>query len=359
MTAKSIKRCKPQPLKPKTKLTYLPDRVPGFGRIKRGRGIFYIDRLGNRVTDEKKLKRFRALAIPPAWKEVWISPSRKGHLQATGIDEQGRKQYVYHPEWTVERQQEKIQRMLAFGKVLPAIRQQMAKDMRRKSLVKEKAVAIALNVMEETLIRVGNERYLQKYSSHGLTTLKKKHIGISQNTIEFCFRGKKNVRQEIQLRNARLAAKLVEMQKLPGPFFFQYMDGAGHRYRLHARDINGYLQQHTDMEFSSKDYRTWYAALWTFCLLAKCPEYTDEKMCKANIIRVLDAVSERLGNTRSVCKQYYVPDSLLSAYEDGSLAPYLIKYQQNNRKQTAKQAEMQLLAFLSDLFSAKGSPQEV
>src|SRR5690606_6889436 len=121
------------------------------------------------------------------WKEVWISPSRKGHLQATGIDEQVRKQYVYHPEWTVERQQEKIQRMLAFGKVLPAIRQQMAKDMRRKSLVKEKAVAIALNVMEETLIRVGNERYLQKYSSHGLTTLKKKHIGISQNTIEFCF----------------------------------------------------------------------------------------------------------------------------------------------------------------------------
>lgn len=351
MTGKSIKRSEGQPLKPKTKLTYLPDRVPGFGRVKKGRGVFYIDRQGNRVTDEKKLKRFQALAIPPAWKEVWISPSGKGHLQATGIDEQGRKQYVYHPKWTIERQQEKIHRMLAFGKVLPTIRQHTAKDMRRKTLVKEKAVAIALKVIEETLIRVGNEQYLQKYSSHGLTTLKKKHICISENSIEFCFRGKKKVHQEIQLRNAPLAAKLAEMQRLSGPFFFQYLDGTGHRYRLHARDINGYLQQHTDMEFSSKDYRTWYAGLWTFRLLAKCPEFTDEKTCKANIIHVLDAVSERLGNTRSVCKQYYVPDSLLAAYEDGSLIPYLVKYRQNNRMQTAKQAETQLLAFFRQFIS--------
>jgi len=310
------------------------------------------------------------LSIPPAWKEVWISPSKRGHLQATGIDEQGRKQYIYHSEWTAERQLEKVQRMIAFGTLLPKIRRHMANDMRRKTPVKEKVVAVALKVMEETLIRVGNEQYLQKYKSYGLTTLKKKHVSVGADTVEFCFRGKKRVHQEIRLRDARLAAKLKEIEQLAGPFFFQYINESGERHRLHARDINGYLQRHAEMPLSAKDYRTWYAGVWTFRLLAKCPKYDDEKSCKSNVLRVLDAVSERLGNTRSVCKQYYVPDNLISAYEDGSLTSHLLNYQRCNRRQTTRQAEIWLLEFFkqhliqkkqasSKLLPAKRAFQEI
>lgn len=333
-----------RPSKIDTKLRYIPDHVPGYKRVKWGRGFYYINAQGNKVTDTKKLTRFRELTIPPAWIEVWISPSKKGHLQATGTDDQGRKQYLYHPAWTEKRQLEKVQRMLDFGKALPHIRQQVEKDMRRKKLVKEKSTAIALTVMEKTLIRVGNKQYLQKYRSYGLTTLKKKHIDISENTVTFRFRGKKKVHQEISLQHAHLVGKLQEMQKLPGSFFFQYVDKTGNQCRLQAHDINEYLQKHSNKNFSSKDYRTWYAALWTFRLLAECPDYTDEKACEAHVNSVLDAVSERLGNTRAVCKQYYVPDNLLRAYQDGSLLPYL-KGAFKQGSAILKEAERQLLAF--------------
>lgn len=348
MKAKPSKSRKSKPKIPKVKLRYIPDSVAGYGRIKRGKGVSYVDQHGDTVTDKKKLNRFRQLTIPPAWTEVWISPSGKGHLQATGIDEQGRKQYLYHPAWTAERQQKKVRRMIDFGASLPGIREQITRDIRSNTLTKGKITAIALRVMEETLIRVGNDRYLHKYNSHGLTTLKKKHVDISGNVIEFRFRGKKKIRQEIQVRNARLAARLIEMQQLRGVFFFQYLDETGKPCRLRPDDINHYLQQYSVAAFSSKDFRTWYAGLWTFRLLAGYPEYTDEKACSANIVEVLDAVSDRLGNTRSVCKQYYVPDNLLTAYQDGSLLPYLVKSKQKNRLPTLKQAETYLLAFFHE-----------
>ncbi|WP_353182473.1 DNA topoisomerase IB [Parapedobacter lycopersici] len=335
-----------RPAVPRTRLRYIPDNVPGYTRVKRGRGVYYADPENNRITDEKKLDRFRALAIPPAWREVWICPSKKGHLQATGVDEEGRKQYLYHPAWTAERQRKKMQRMVVFGEALPRIRRRMTRDLRYHTPVREKAIAIALRVMEETLIRVGSDQYLRRYSSHGLTTLKKKHINISDNTITCCFLGKKKVYHEIRFQHSRLAAWLMEMQQLAGPFFFQYVDEAGKPCRLRARDINSYLQRNSTVAFSSKDYRTWYAGLWTFRLLAGYPEYTDDKTCKTNIIEVLDAVSERLGNTRSVCRQYYVPDNLLAAYEDGTLLPYLFRSRQRRRLPTLKQAETHLLAFL-------------
>lgn len=332
-----------------TKLRYLPDIVPGYRRIKRGRGYCYFDGKGNHVTDDRTLKRFRALVIPPAWQDVWISPSKKGHLQATGVDEEGRKQYLYHPEWTKERQWKKLKRMVAFGNALSDIRRQIAKDLRHPELIKEKAVAIALKVTEETLIRIGNEQYLKKYGSYGLTTLKKKHASIADHGVVFRFNGKKGVRQEIAVRNAGLVSKLQELRELSGPYLFQYVNGDGRRQRLQAVDINTYLRHYTDMDFSSKDYRTWYAGLWAFRLLAGCRDYADEKECRANILSVLDTVSDRLGNTRSVCKQYYVPDSLISAYEDGSLFRYLHKSLNSKGKPAAKETERQLLAFLKHI----------
>ncbi len=332
--------------KQESKLTYLPDAVPGYGRIKRGRGYFYTDSRGRRVTDSRKLARFNALVIPPAWKEVWISPSKKGHLQATGIDEEGRKQYIYHPEWTKERQQKKLERMVAFGDALPRIRRRINKDMQQKRPVKSKVTALALKIMEETLMRVGNEQYLHKYNSHGLTTLKKKHAKISEKTVVFRFRGKKGVQQEITVRNIRLASELLAMKKLLGPFLFQYIGDEGEGVRLHAPDINSCLQEYADLAFTSKDYRTWYAGLWAFQLLADRGDYLDQKECKSVILEVLDTVSQRLGNTRTVCKQYYVPDSLLNAYEDGSLLPYLKRGLNSKGRPIRKSAELQLLAFL-------------
>lgn len=332
--------------KPKSKLRYLPDAVPGFRRIKRGRGYYYTDKQGNRVTDTRKLERFQILAIPPAWKEVWISPSKQGHLQATGVDEEGRKQYLYHPAWTKERQRKKLHRMVAFGDVLPRVRRQIARDARHQLLIKEKVVAIALKTMEETLIRVGNEQYLHKYSSYGLTTLKKKHATISKGTVVFRFSGKKGVKQEVVVDNPYLIRELLEINELPGPFLFQYVDKEGKRCRLRAAHINTYLKTHTTLDFSSKDYRTWHAGLWAFRLFAKHADKVDEKGCKETILKVLDDVSQRLGNTRAVCKQYYVPDSLISAYEDGSLLPFLHKSLDGASIPPAKKAERQLLAFL-------------
>lgn len=330
-----------------SKLRYLPDLAPGYKRVRRGRGFYYIDSDGKRVTDDKKLARFRALVIPPAWKQVWISPSKRGHLQATGMDEEGRKQYLYHPEWTKERQRKKLERMVAFGNALPRIRQQITKDLRREGLVKEKAIAIALKVTEETLIRIGNEQYLRKYGSRGLTTLKKSHIRISKSEAIFRFRGKKGVQQEISVSNMKLAAHLLELNRLTGQYLFQYCTEGSRSCRLRPADINAYIQQHTDLKFSSKDYRTWYAGFWAFSLFGRQASCDSEKEREATIVSVLDAVSHRLGNTRAVCKHYYVPDSIITAYKDGSLLPYLNNDKSSKRPLTKKETEQQLLAFLA------------
>jgi len=303
--------------------------------------------VGNRVTDSKKLARFHALAIPPAWRDVWISPSKKGHLQATGIDEHGRKQYLYHPQWTSERQAKKLRRIAAFGKALPSIRQRMATDMRRQELTKEKVIAIALKTTEETLIRIGNDQYLRRYGSHGLTTLKKKHVNVAESETIFRFKGKKGVRQEITIRNTQLAHHLTALAGLKGIYLFQYvMEDNRLPCRLRAQDVNAYIRQYAGSQFSSKDYRTWYASFWAFRLFARCGMYATEHECQENIVSVLDTVSHRLGNTRTVCKQYYVPDSIVHAYKTGTLAAYLINPRNGNRSLTKKETEQSLLAFL-------------
>ena len=326
-----------------TKLRYLPDVVAGYRRIPRGRGYYYLDPNGERVTDRRKLGRFRALAIPPAWKDVWISPSKRGHLQATGIDGEGRKQYRYHPEWTAEKQHKKLLRMCAFGEALPSIRKQILKDLRREVLDKPKVVALALKVMEKTLIRVGNEQYRKKYGSHGLTTLRKKHLTVSGNTAVLKFKGKKGVKHLITVRSRKLAGLLAALADQPGTYLFQYRNGDNELTRLGARDVNAYLQTYCGSVFSSKDFRTWYAGVWALRLFAERLDYTTKKDCNSNILSVLDAVSRRLGNTRTVCKQYYVPARLVGAYEDGTLLPYLRRCRAAGR---TKNAERHLLVFL-------------
>ncbi len=339
------------PQHPKVKLRYVLDTTPGYGRVRRGRGHGFVGPSGQRITDAKSLERLRQLVIPPAWKDVWISPYGNGHLQATGIDEEGRKQYLYHPEWTKDRQRKKLGRMAAFGKALPYIRSRRAKDLREGALVRDKVTAIALSVMEETLIRVGSAHYFQRYGNHGLTTLKKKHVRIDGNNIRFRFRGKKGVWQEITVRSNRLAAFLTELSELRGSQLFQYGAAEGDIRKLTAGDINGYIQRYTEARFSSKDYRTWYAGLWAFRLLAQMPDCDSEKEREKAILSVLDAVSHRLGNTRAVCKHYYVPDSLIQAYRSGSLSPYL-RAGRPKHTPTKKEATIRLIAFLEDSIQA-------
>ncbi|MEC3878674.1 DNA topoisomerase IB [Parapedobacter sp. 10938] len=345
----SSKRTKTKPTlkRKRIKLRYLLDVVAGYGRVRCGRGFYYTDVAGNRVADAAKLARFRALVIPPGWKEVWINPSKKGHLQATGIDEEGRKQYLYHPEWTSERQAKKLTRIAAFGKVLPRLRRRIATDMRCKVLTKEKVTAIALKTTEETLIRIGNDQYLRRYGSHGLTTLKKKHVRITAGESVFRFKGKKGVRQEIKIRSSRLASHLEALARLKGAYLFQYVEESdGSPCRLRSQDVNTYIQAHAGVSFSSKDYRTWYASFWAFRFFAHCSAYASEQECQANIVSVLDKVSQRLGNTRTVCKQYYVPDSIVQAYKNGTLTEYLATLRNGERMLTKKETEKGLLAFL-------------
>lgn len=336
------------------KLRYILDVVPGYRRVRRGRGFYYTNWDGDRVTDVRTLERFRALVIPPVWKNVWISPSKKGHLQATGIDQQGRKQYLYHPGWTSEQQRTKLKRIVAFGKALPRIRRRIAIDRRLQALLKEKVIAIALKTTEETLIRIGNDQYLHRYGSYGLTTLKKKHVSISGNEAVFRFKGKKGVRQEMAIRNAKLAGELTALAQLKGIYLFQYME-ANRPVRLRSEDVNAYIRSYGGLAFSSKDYRTWYASFWAFRLFARCGGYSSEQECQAKIASVLDQVSQRLGNTRAVCKTYYVPDSIIQAYKAGTLSPYIQSHQNSGRQLSKVETEQCLLAFLERAAATDGS----
>lgn len=335
------------------KLRYILDIVPGYSRVRRGRGFYYTNREGNRVNDLAELERFRTLAIPPVWRDVWISPSKKGHLQATGVDQQGRKQYLYHQGWTTEQQRTKLKRVLAFGKALPAIRRRIAKDRRQQTSTKERTTAIALRTTEETLIRIGNDQYLHRYGSHGLTTLKKKHITVSGNEVVFRFKGKKGVRQEISVRNAKLANDLTALVQLRGAYLFQYIEN-DQPVRLRSEDVNAYIRHHGGL-FSSKDYRTWYASFWAFRFFARCGGYASEQEREAKIVSVLDKVSNRLGNTRAVCKAYYVPDSIIQAYKSGTLLPSINKHQHSGRLLPKKETEQRLLAFLEHAATMENS----
>lgn len=355
MTSSKHTKVKSTAKRERKKLRYQLDIVPGFSRVRRGRGYSFTDPQGKRITDTKQLERLRTLVIPPAWKDVWISPRKTGHLQATGIDEQGRKQYIYHPDWTSERQRKKLGRMVAFGKALPRIRRQIATDVRHHTLTKEKVIAIALKTTEETLIRVGNEQYLRQYGSHGLTTLRKKHVDISGSKTVFRFKGKKGVPQEITVRSRKLAGLLIGLTALKGNYLFQYYSEDESLSRLRAQDVNAYIQEHGGLVFSSKDYRTWYASFWAFRLFARCSEYTSEQECQANIVSVLDIVSHRLGNTRMVCKQYYVPDSIIHAYKDGTLWQYIKNQPGKRRALTKVETEQRLLSFLEHANARVGS----
>lgn len=300
-------------------LIYVSDAQPGITRIKKGKSFFYVYK-SKPVKDEKQLERIRKLAIPPSWSNVWISYNPSGHIQATGLDMNNRKQYRYHAKWNELRGQTKFHRLYEFGKSLPKIRKAIRKDMASHELNDAKVVATAIDLMEKTYIRVGNNAYEKLYGSYGLTTLKDKHVKIGREKIEFLFTGKKGIEHRIVLNDRRLARIIKQCRDVPGKTLFQFYSENGRRRAIDSGMVNTYIKEASGQEFSAKDFRTWAGTLEALDCLQKFEDVSDENLLKKNMLEVLDKVSARLGNTRSICKKYYIHPGLFQLYEEKKLA---------------------------------------
>lgn len=329
-------------------LRYGNDGKGGYTRIKKGRGYCYLDAEKKTITDKEVVSRIKGLVIPPAWKNVWINPDEKGHLQATGYDDRGRKQYLYHPVWNEMREKHKIDRIIAFGKALPSLRQAIVTDRRQRNLGKERVSAIALSVMEDTLMRAGNDRYRRENNSYGLTTLRSRHVNIEGQVVTFNFRGKKGIKHRIKLSDRSLAKRLRQVMEIPGQEIFQYYNDDHEICSLDSGHLNEYIQKHTGQHFTSKDFRTWYATLWAFKYLIEL----DQEACKAKSYKkdlnaCLDFVASKLGNTRAVCRASYVCSDLIDAYLEDGLQSYRPKSQGVKTSLAVHELEPQLLKFLN------------
>ena len=309
-------------------LRYVSDSGPGITRLKKGKGYCYL-LAGKPVKDVEELGRIRRLAIPPSWSKVWICPAANGHIQATGLDLRGRKQYRYHAQWNRLRVETKFHRLYEFGKALPSLRSKVESDMRQRELSRDKVLATVLSLMERTYIRVGNNEYEKANGSYGLTTLKDKHVAISGDKLEFSFPGKKGVHFDVALRNRRLARTVSQCKEIPGRELFQYYAEDGSRHSIDSGMVNQYIKDATGggdaggMDFTAKDFRTWAGTLCALQTFASLGEACGEAECKKNIVAVLDEVSKKLGNTRAVCKKYYVHPGLVQLYEENKLNKYL------------------------------------
>lgn len=303
-------------------LVYVSDTQQGIVRYKKGRGYMYLYD-GKPLRKKEDIQRIRSLAIPPSWTSVWICALPNGHIQATGLDLRHRKQYRYHPLWSVFRNETKFHRLYEFGKAIPALRSKVESDLNQKALTASKVIATAISLMERTYIRVGSGEYEKQNGSHGITTLKDKHVAIAGDIIRFSFTGKKGVNHDITLRNKRLARIVKNCREMPGKELFQYYDEEGNRHPIDSGMINSYIKDTTGMDFTSKDFRTWAGSLNLLRSLKAIGEAVTAADFKRNIVAALDAVSLKLGNTRTVCRKYYVHPGLIALYEENNLNKYL------------------------------------
>lgn len=338
-------------------LRYVSDSTPGYTRKKSGRGWSFYDAKGNLVKDKALIKRFNKLVIPPAYTNVWISLYENGHLQFTGTDAAGRKQYRYHPYWNKIRNQSKYHRLQTFAAHLPAIRKQVDKDLARKNLDHDKIVALVVRLMELTSIRIGNEEYKKLYGSFGLTTLMNRHVKIEGSTLSFEFKGKKGVYHKIALQSIKLARLVKQCRDIPGKELFQYYNEDGHRCTVGSGDVNDYLKDITGEDFTAKDFRTWAGSVSALYAFKEAGEFETVTECRKKIVTVLDEVALNLGNTRTVCKKYYVHPTVIKSYEDGTIFKYISKLEEDKDANTAELniAEKALLDLLENEKLAEAS----
>jgi DNA topoisomerase-1 len=330
-------------------LRYVSDAAPGIIRRRSGGGFVYLEK-GKIVRDFAQLQRIKRLVIPPAWTDVWICPREDGHLQATGRDAKGRKQHRYHTRWREVRDATKYERMIAFAAVLPKIREQVQRDLALPGLPRTKVLATVVRLLEATAIRVGNEEYARKNGSFGLATMKNRHVDVSGRKIRFQFRGKSGVKHAVDLEDKGLAKIIRRCQDLPGYELFQYIGDDGALYAIDSTDVNEYLKQIAGDDFSTKDFRTWSGTVLAACALGEfyCSGPSSAQL-KRNIVKAIDAVAKRLGNTKAVCRKCYIHPAVIEAYEEGTLFRFLrrrVKGKSNEQNQGLSKDETAVATLL-------------
>jgi DNA topoisomerase-1 len=323
--------------------------MPGIRRKRMGRGFTYVGVDGQRIRDREEIKRIKALVIPPGWTDVWICRSPNGHIQATARDGKTRKQYRYHPLYREIRDETKFGQMLAFSEILPLIRKHVERDLSLRGLRREKVLATVVWLLEKTLIRVGNDESAREGSSFGLTTLRGRHVQIAGSNLRFEFRGKSGVMHSVAISDRRVARIVQRCQTLPGEELFKYLDEEGWRHTVDSGDINAYLRKITGKEITAKDFRTWAGTMLAATALRDLGPSKSKREAKSNIVRTIDQVAKRLGNTRAVCRKYYVHPAVIDAYMKGIVMPGAPTSPQHRRKRASaalRREEKAVLEFL-------------
>lgn len=336
-------------------LVYVSDSAKGIRRVKSGKSFRYIAGDGRPVKDEQVLRRIKRLAIPPAWTDVWICPRENGHLQATGHDVRGRKQYRYHPRWREVRDETKYARMLEFAQVLPKIRKGVKRDLKRKGLPREKVLAAVITLLETGLIRVGNEEYAKTNRSYGLTTMQDRHVDINGSRMRFQFRGKSGKYHQLDIQDGRLAKIVAKCQAVPGQELFQYVDDEGNPRDITSGDVNDYIKEISGTDFSAKDFRTWAGTVLAAMALQEFEKFDTKAQAKKNLLRAIEAVAQRLGNTPTICRKCYIHPIIIESYMDGTMLETFQRRAEEQLKgvQSLKPEEAAVLAFLRQRLAAE------
>lgn len=337
-------------------LRYVSDEQPGYSRRRHGKKFVYFDTEGKQIRDEARILRLNRLAIPPAYTDVWICPSPNGHLQATGRDDRGRKQYRYHDRWREVRDENKYEKILVFAKALPKVRRRIQRDLKRSGLPREKILATVMQLLERTFIRVGNEEYARQNKSFGLTTLRNRHVKVKGAKLHFRFRGKSGKEHDIPIEDRRVAPIIRKLQELPGQEIFQYLDEEGERHQVTSEDVNDYLHEIAGEVFTAKDFRTWAGTVLMAMALKELEPFENQSQGKKNIKLAISAVAKILGNTPAICRKCYVHPAVLETYLDGTLIAGLkSKTEQTLARSSAglRSEEISVLSFLQKRLSQK------
>jgi DNA topoisomerase-1 len=338
-------------------LRYTTDAIPGIRRVKRRGGFSFIDTGGKTITDKGEIARIKALAVPPAYTDVWISPLPNGHLQATGRDARGRKQYRYHKRWRAVRDENKFDRMIEFAKALPNIRAALARDIALPGMPREKVLATILTLMASTAIRIGNEEYARENDSYGLTTLREEHVDVKGARVRFRFRGKSGKDQQIEIRDKRIARIIKRSQDLPGQQLFEYLDDDGTQHPVRSEDVNEYLKAISDGDFTAKDFRTWEATMMCAIELAalKAEEQTPTERKKL-VTEVITKVAAHLGNTLAVCKKSYVYPGVVDEFVNNGALKLIEKAVAKASPHALDRHERAVVALIERIVSRESRP---
>jgi DNA topoisomerase-1 len=335
-------------------LIYVTDKVTGIERIKKGKGFTYVFK-GEIIENEKDLERIKKLVIPPAWTNVWICPSASGHIQATGFDIAGRKQYRYHPRWSSLQQETKFHRLIEFGKALPALRKKITKDLTQQGFPETKVMAMVVSLMEKTYIRVGNNGYEKLYGSYGITTLKNKHVAVKGDTVTFSFKGKKGIYHKITLKSKKFSHIIKQCKAIPGSELFQYYDDEGNLKKVDSGQVNQYLKDAFAQDFTTKDFRTWAGTMMMMQFLRTADPCNTLTEFKKTVNDALQDVSRKLGNTVAVCKKYYVHPEMVNLFLNNQLTRFFENAQES--KHGLSSDEQLLMKILKAIQREKSNPR--